>query len=61
PPAPRPRPRRQPPPPAAAPHPAHGNPYSPDRLAAAGIKVGRNDACPCGSGKRYKQCHGRLA
>ena len=38
-----------------------GNPYSPDRLAAAGIKVGRNDACPCGSGKRYKQCHGRLA
>jgi hypothetical protein len=24
-------------------------------------KVGRNDPCPCGSGKRYKQCHGRLA
>ncbi|MDB5973741.1 MAG: secA, partial [Nevskia sp.] len=24
-------------------------------------KVGRNDACPCGSGKKYKQCHGRLA
>ena len=23
--------------------------------------VGRNDACPCGSGKRYKECHGRLA
>ncbi|WP_317930913.1 preprotein translocase subunit SecA [Halioxenophilus sp. WMMB6] len=23
-------------------------------------KVGRNDACPCGSGKKYKQCHGRL-
>jgi len=22
-------------------------------------KVGRNDACPCGSGKKYKQCHGR--
>ncbi len=24
-------------------------------------KVGRNDPCPCGSGKKYKQCHGRLA
>ena len=24
-------------------------------------KIGRNDACPCGSGKKYKHCHGRLA
>jgi preprotein translocase subunit SecA len=24
-------------------------------------KVGRNDPCPCGSGKKYKVCHGRLA
>jgi hypothetical protein len=24
-------------------------------------KVGRNDPCPCGSGRKYKQCHGRLA
>ena len=24
-------------------------------------KVGRNESCPCGSGKKYKQCHGRLA
>lgn len=24
-------------------------------------KVGRNDACPCGSGKKYKHCHGALA
>ena len=23
-------------------------------------KVGRNEACPCGSGKKFKQCHGRL-
>jgi preprotein translocase subunit SecA len=23
-------------------------------------RVGRNDACPCGSGKKYKHCHGRL-
>jgi preprotein translocase subunit SecA len=24
-----------------------------------GPKVGRNDPCPCGSGKKYKACHGR--
>ncbi len=24
-------------------------------------RVGRNDLCPCGSGKKYKQCHGKLA
>ena len=24
-------------------------------------KIGRNDPCPCGSGKKYKHCHGRLA
>ncbi len=28
--------------------------------APAGRKVGRNDPCPCGSGKKYKQCHGKL-
>ena len=32
---------------------AGGNP-----IVRAGIKVGRNDPCPCGSGKKYKQCHG---
>jgi preprotein translocase subunit SecA len=26
-----------------------------------GLKVGRNDPCPCGSGKKYKACHGKLA
>jgi preprotein translocase subunit SecA len=26
-----------------------------------GMRVGRNDPCPCGSGKKYKQCHGKLA
>ncbi len=26
----------------------------------SGQKVGRNDPCPCGSGKKYKQCHGKL-
>lgn len=39
----------------------NGNPYSPENLAAQGIRVGRNDPCPCGSGKKYKQCHGKLA
>ncbi|HAU42943.1 MAG TPA: hypothetical protein DCW50_12940, partial [Gammaproteobacteria bacterium] len=26
----------------------------------AGAKVGRNEPCPCGSGKKFKQCHGKL-
>ena len=26
-----------------------------------GEKVGRNDPCPCGSGKKYKKCHGAQA
>ena len=33
-----------------------------DANMAQGLpKVGRNDPCPCGSGKKYKACHGRLA
>ncbi|NMG64931.1 preprotein translocase subunit SecA [Azoarcus indigens] len=28
--------------------------------AVSGPKVGRNDPCPCGSGKKYKHCHGKL-
>jgi preprotein translocase subunit SecA len=24
-------------------------------------KIGRNDPCPCGSGKKYKHCHGKLS
>ena len=31
------------------------------RTPRQGPKVGRNDACPCGSGKKYKQCHGKLS
>ena len=27
----------------------------------AEVKVGRNDPCPCGSGKKYKHCHGKLS
>jgi preprotein translocase subunit SecA len=30
-------------------------------VIATGARVGRNDPCPCGSGKKYKQCHGKLA
>jgi preprotein translocase subunit SecA len=30
-------------------------------LAQAVPRVGRNDPCPCGSGKKYKHCHGKLA
>ena len=26
-----------------------------------GEKIGRNDPCPCGSGKKYKHCHGKLS
>ena len=29
-------------------------------VVPAGVRVGRNDPCPCGSGKKYKQCHGKL-
>lgn len=29
-------------------------------IVREGAKVGRNDPCPCGSGKKYKQCHGKL-
>jgi preprotein translocase subunit SecA len=28
------------------------------KTVQAGAKVGRNDPCPCGSGKKYKKCHG---
>jgi len=36
--------------------PGRAQPYVRD-----GRKVGRNEPCPCGSGKKYKQCHGRLS
>ena len=32
-----------------------------DTYQREGDKVGRNDPCPCGSGKKYKHCHGKLA
>ncbi|MBT8096062.1 MAG: preprotein translocase subunit SecA [Woeseia sp.] len=33
---------------------------APTPFVRDGRKVGRNEPCPCGSGKKYKQCHGRL-
>jgi preprotein translocase subunit SecA len=54
----------------ASPAPAGGGPFAsgpltgPEQLAPVvreGRKVGRNEPCPCGSGKKYKHCHGQLA
>ncbi|MEX0982916.1 MAG: SEC-C metal-binding domain-containing protein, partial [Bacteroidales bacterium] len=38
-----------------------GDPSRPQRAQPVRVekKVGRNDPCPCGSGKKYKACHGR--
>ncbi|HNO80417.1 MAG TPA: SEC-C metal-binding domain-containing protein [Phycisphaerae bacterium] len=38
---------------------AQGSDGKPDTIRREQPKVGRNDPCPCGSGKKYKQCHGR--
>ena len=35
--------------------------FFPDALEKEGRTVHRNDPCPCGSGLKYKQCHGRLS
>ena len=37
-----------------------GNTAAPKTVVNAVHKVGRNEPCPCGSGKKYKHCHGRL-
>src|SRR5262249_3870836 len=43
----------------------HGDaPAAPEKVETVrrdGEKVGRNDPCPCGSGKKYKKCHGQAA
>ena len=48
-------------------HPSSGSVSADEEIAemalmktATGPKVGRNDPCPCGSGKKFKQCHGQL-
>jgi preprotein translocase subunit SecA len=43
---------------------AGGPATGPEQLAPVvreGRKVGRNEPCPCGSGKKYKHCHGQLS
>ncbi|HEX7636196.1 MAG TPA: SEC-C metal-binding domain-containing protein, partial [Noviherbaspirillum sp.] len=40
---------------------SHTEDVQPQTVVNAMPKVGRNDPCPCGSGKKYKQCHGKLA
>jgi len=42
--------------PRATPAPAERNANDPTTWG----KVGRNEECPCGSGKKYKHCHGRF-
>jgi len=39
---------------------ARSNPEPIQTFVREGRKVGRNEPCPCGSGKKYKQCHGKL-
>ena len=40
---------------------ANEEPRAPMPVMNGMPKVGRNEPCPCGSGKKYKQCHGKLA
>ncbi len=41
---------------------SHGDkPQGATRPVQASSDVGRNDPCPCGSGKKYKKCHGKMA
>jgi preprotein translocase subunit SecA len=54
--APRPGARAAPPLPPAPPAPELAAPF-----VRGERKVGRNEPCPCGSGKKYKHCHGALS
>jgi preprotein translocase subunit SecA len=45
---------------AAAAAPDDGARLGPQPVQHVGPKVGRNEPCPCGSGKKYKHCHGQL-
>ena len=45
---------------AAAPAP-DAEPATPETYVREGRKVGRNEPCPCGSGQKFKHCHGKLA
>jgi len=41
--------------------PAPDEPQGQQPIRRFGTKIGRNDPCPCGSGRKYKACHGKLA
>jgi len=47
--------------PVSAPEAGNGEVAVAQKPVRTGPKVGRNEPCPCGSGKKYKHCHGRLA
>jgi uncharacterized protein YecA (UPF0149 family) len=36
----------------------HEHPHVADPIRRSQPKIGRNDPCPCGSGKKFKKCHG---
>jgi preprotein translocase subunit SecA len=40
---------------------AEGGPQRQTPVTRQGRKIGRNEPCPCGSGKKYKHCHGKLS
>jgi preprotein translocase subunit SecA len=47
--------------PGALPQPQPQAEPSAEPFVRSGRKIGRNEPCPCGSGKKYKQCHGKLS
>ena len=47
-------------PPQTAPPPTRPKPVA-QPFVRQTRKIGRNEPCPCGSGRKYKQCHGRLS
>ncbi|HSP34764.1 MAG TPA: SEC-C metal-binding domain-containing protein, partial [Thermoanaerobaculia bacterium] len=55
------QPQRMPQPPKQQPMFFSGGQSSPQTVKRKEEKVGRNDPCPCGSGKKYKKCHGAAA
>jgi uncharacterized protein YecA (UPF0149 family) len=40
---------------------AHDGGEKPETVRNPGPRIGRNDPCPCGSGRKYKKCHGASA
>ncbi len=45
---------------AAVPPPATNGAAQPRQPVAVGVKIGRNEPCHCGSGRKYKKCHGAV-